>query len=91
MKITFRINYRTYYGQQILLEGIPGQGKSLMTPKANGDWELTIDAANTSLKSFKYKYLMKDNNNSSTLYEFGERDFVMPHYSSEQGYRRYRH
>ncbi len=78
MKITFRINYRTYYGQQILLEGIPGQGKSLMTPKANGDWELTIDAANTSLKNFKYKYLMKDNNNSSTLYEFGERDFVMP-------------
>ena len=77
MKITFRINYRTDYGQQILLEGIPGKGKSLMTPKANGDWELTFDTGE-SLTEFKYKYLMKDNNASSTLYEFGIRNFIPP-------------
>ena len=77
MKITFRINYRTDYGQQILLEGIPGKGKSLMTPKNNGDWELTFDASE-SLTEFEYKYLMKDNNASSTLYEFGIRKFTPP-------------
>ncbi len=78
MKITFRINYRTNYGQQILLEGIPGQGKSLLNPKANGDWELTYDTGSDAPLKFKYRYLMKDNNQSSTLYEYGEREFESP-------------
>ncbi|MBQ1884722.1 MAG: hypothetical protein II165_06890 [Bacteroidales bacterium] len=52
MKITFKINYRTNYGQQILIEGIPGQGTSLLTPKANGDWELTIDLGNNPPECF---------------------------------------
>jgi hypothetical protein len=44
MKITFRINYLTCYGQQLMIDSIPGVGVALMTPKQNGDWELTIDS-----------------------------------------------
>ena len=82
MKTTFRINYRTEYGQQILLEGIPGQGTSLLTPKANGDWELTIESPEP-LPEFKYRYLMKDNNTSYTLFEYGIREFKPPHTQSD--------
>ncbi len=85
MKITFKINYRTNYGQQILIEGIPGQGTSLLTPKANGDWELTIDLGNNP-PEFSYRYLMKDNNQSSTLYEFGMRQFKAPKLNTENLY-----
>ncbi|MCQ2973424.1 MAG: 4-alpha-glucanotransferase [Bacteroidales bacterium] len=77
MKITFRINYRTCYGQQLLVDGIPNQGKNLMTPvTSDGEWELTVDLKNST--NFKYRYLMKDNNVVSTLYEYGQREFVFP-------------
>ena len=79
MKITFKINYRTCYGQQLLIEGIPGAELSLMTPKNNGDWILCVDTDSLpSQKEFKYRYLMKDNNVNQTLYEFGERKFYPP-------------
>ena len=78
MKITFRINYRTYYGQQILMEIMPNQKTLLLNPKANGDWELTIENGDKPQQDFKYRYLMKDSNTSSTLYEFGERTFSYP-------------
>lgn len=78
MKITFRINYRTCYGQQLMIDAIPGIGIALMTPKNNGDWELTVDTNELPLKNFSYKYLMKDNNVAQTLYEFGQREFYPP-------------
>ncbi|MBO4772656.1 MAG: hypothetical protein J5595_08965, partial [Bacteroidales bacterium] len=83
MKITFRINYLTCYGQQLMIDSIPGVGIALMTPKQNGDWELTIDGDTLPQKTFKYKYLMKDNNVSQTLYEFGDRTFSMPELASD--------
>jgi len=83
MRITFRINYRTCYGQQLMIDSIPGQGIALMTPKTNGDWELTIDLDKIPEKEFTYKYLMKDNNISQTLYEFGERKFYASKIESE--------
>ena len=83
MRITFRINYLTCYGQQLMIDSIPEMGIALMTPKQNGDWELTIESESLTQKTFKYKYLMKDNNVSQTLYEFGERTFTMPELQSE--------
>ena len=83
MKITFRINYLTCYGQQLMIDSIPGIGIALMTPKQNGDWELTIDSDSLPQKTFSYKYLMKDNNVSQTLYEFGDRTFCMPELASD--------
>ena len=53
MKITFRINYLTCYGQQLMIDSIPGVGIALMTPKQNGDWELTIDGDTMPQKTFK--------------------------------------
>jgi 4-alpha-glucanotransferase len=78
MKVTFKINYRTCYGQQLLIEGIPGQQQALMTPKNNGDWFLTVDLDKLPEKEFTYKYLMKDSNVFQTLYEFGTRRFYPP-------------
>ena len=83
MKITFRINYLTCYGQQLMIDSIPGIGVALMTPKQNGDWELTIDSDSLPQKTFSYKYLMKDNNVSQTLYEFGDRTFCLPELASD--------
>ena len=83
MKITFRINYLTCYGQQLMIDSIPGVGVALMTPKQNGDWELTIDSDSLPQKTFSYKYLMKDNNVSQTLYEFGDRTFCLPELASD--------
>ena len=78
MKVTFKINYRTCYGQQLLIEGIPGQGQALMTPKNNGDWFLTVDLDTLKAKEFEYKYLMRDNNTKQVLYEFDKRKFYPP-------------
>ena len=78
MKVTFKINYRTCYGQQLLIEGIPGQGQALMTPKNNGDWFLTVDLDTLAAKEFEYKYLMRDNNTKQVLYEFDKRKFYPP-------------
>ncbi len=83
MRITFRINYLTCYGQQLMIDSIPGQGIVPMTPKQNGDWELTVDGESLADKSFTYKYLMKDNNVAQTLYEYGDRTFRLPALQSE--------
>ncbi|MCQ2250459.1 MAG: 4-alpha-glucanotransferase [Bacteroidales bacterium] len=78
MVITLRINYLTCYGQQLMVDSIPGMGIAAMEPKQNGDWELTFETNKLVEKGFKYRYLMRDNNVGTTLYEYGERDFRMP-------------
>ena len=83
MKVTFKINYRTCYGQQLLIEGIPGQAPVLMSPKNNGDWFLTVDLDKLEQKSFVYRYLLKDSNISQTINEFGWRNFYPPIVGSE--------
>ncbi len=81
MKITFKINYRTCYGQQIAIEGLPGKSTPvIMTPQNDGDWilEHQIDYATT--QPFQYRYMMIDNNIGTTLYEYGWRNFHFPNY-----------
>ncbi len=80
MVVTFRINYLTCYGQQLMIDSIPGKGLVAMEPRQNGDWELSVELE--SAESFTYKYLMRDNNVSQTLYEFGERTFCPPAYKA---------
>lgn len=76
MIITFRINYLTCYGQQIMVDSIPGKGVVPMEPRQNGDWELSVELDKAI--PFEYKYLMCDHNVSQTLYEFGQRRFLPP-------------
>ena len=85
MKVTFKINYRTCYGQQIAIEGLPGkESPIILSPKNDGDWILEHQLDYDSEKSFQYRYLMIDNNVGTTLYEFGWRTFRPVKYQPEE-------
>lgn len=77
MKITFRIDYRTQWGQSMYVCGsIPELGKwdeenaILMTLTSGELWEVEIDCKNPS--DFDYKFLIKDSYSFFSAWESGE-------------------
>jgi len=69
MKITFRINYRTEWGQGVWISGSVKALGEWDTKRAfpmsyigNGEWEATITFK--SFKNFDYKYFVKNSDNS---------------------------
>jgi 4-alpha-glucanotransferase len=68
MKITFRINYKTEWGQGVWISGSvkalgnwDTKGAFPMSYIGNGEWEATITFK--SSKEFEYKYFVKNPNN----------------------------
>jgi len=69
MKITFRINYETEWGQGVWISGSvkalgnwDSKNAFPMTYNGNGEWEATISFK--SSKEFEYKYFVKNQNNT---------------------------
>ena len=87
MKITFKINYRTQFGQQMEIEGINGNSSAVMFPGENGDWFYCLDT-NSKTNSFEYKYVMRDTNTGTSLKEFDKRTFLLPHIKTDNVYVR---
>jgi 4-alpha-glucanotransferase len=87
MKITFRINYKTEWGQGVWISGsVDALGNwntkdaFPMTYIGNGEWEATILFKTTNI--FKYKYFVK-NNNSTIFWEgLNNRDFNIDSFTS---------
>ncbi len=76
MKLSFRINYNTHWGESIWLSGsIKALGNwntaeaFPMTYIGNGEWETNIQFKNE--KKFKYKYFLKTSENA-VVWEGGE-------------------
>ncbi len=72
MKLTFRINYKTAWGQSLWISGSINELGNWDTPEAfpmtyigNGEWETTFS---TEEKEFEYKYFIK-NADKSLLWE----------------------
>ena len=81
MKITFKINYHTNWGQNLYLVGSAEElgantnGKALpMKYEENGDWSLEVEV--TSVKKFTYSYLILDGSKNYTGEYFAERNFA---------------
>lgn len=85
MKIKFSIDYRTYWGQKLLVTGsIKELGKwnhekaLELSLRAGETWEATVDVPDGTT-SFEYKYFTLDENHGWTGFEFGDnRDFQIP-------------
>lgn len=77
MKLRFKINYHTQWGQKLYVCGdIPalGDGKEgnavEMYPTVNGDWEVEV-LSKHKRSMLSYKYLLKDDHNQVTIWEHG--------------------
>jgi len=71
MNIRFQIDYRTHWGQQILICGsLPELGEwdpnraQVLHPQAGGIWEIELNLAQMPASGFQYKYLVRDPNGS---------------------------
>ena len=79
MKLLFRINYRTEWGEQLYVVGnVPELGngdvaKALAMNFAHDEeWWLELDIAAAKAKKLEYKYVMKNHNDGSIVKEWGE-------------------
>ncbi|HNW52161.1 MAG TPA: 4-alpha-glucanotransferase [Prolixibacteraceae bacterium] len=89
MKITFRINYKTEWGQGVWIAGSVKalgswdiQNAIPMLYVGNGEWEATISFK--SVKNFEYKYLIK-NGDYSLFWEGGKnRNFDPEEFTSAE-------
>ncbi|MGM0566270.1 MAG: 4-alpha-glucanotransferase [Bacteroidota bacterium] len=82
MKITFRIQYFTRWGERLRLAGdVPALGKmneenaadmTLVSPDS-GIWELTADVRRKLPITFKYRYFVEDENTGKRTYECDDR------------------
>ena len=77
MKITFRINYRTRWGESLCLSGSVaklggGDLKKAVAMKMTGpeSWETTIDLPQNTA-DFEYRYIVKRENNAPWRFEWG--------------------
>lgn len=81
MKITFKINYKTLWGQKLKITGsLPELGNwsedkapemDIQNPES-GNWELTIDTRKKKNLKFEYKYFILFENADAAEYEWGE-------------------
>lgn len=80
MKIFFKINYKTEWGQELRIVGsVPQLGgwkddKAAVMFPANGDsgdWDFTLDLKGVKAKTLEYKYQLIDTRNNITFVEYG--------------------
>lgn len=78
MLIVFQIEYKTYFGQQVMMSGshaLLGNNKRenavgmTMTDPENGIWNLSLEIKPG--EQFTYRYFIKEDNNPLTLEEWG--------------------
>ena len=81
MKITFKINYRTSWGQNLFVVGSAEELGSNINAKAlpmkyeeDGNWSLEVEV--TSTKKFTYNYLVLNENKTFTGEYFTDRAFA---------------
>ena len=79
MKVKFKINYHTSWGQNLYICGSCFElGKNNTTEAApmkythDGNWEATLDFDTKKTKEFSYKYLIKNGSEENILWEWGE-------------------
>lgn len=79
MKVKFRINYHTTWGQNLFVIGSCkelGNYKSEETLPMNyshdGNWEAEVDIDSKNTKQFSYSYLIKNESEENILREWGE-------------------
>ena len=91
MKIKFSIDYRTYWGQKLMVVGsIKELGKwnsdkaLELSLRAGETWEATVEVPDTTT-SFEYKYFTLDENHGWKGFEFGDnREQTVPKERFEQ-------
>jgi len=78
MKVTFKINYHTHWGQNVYVGGSSLElGKNNTTEAfplnyvSHGDWEGQLDFS-PKTKAIKYKYLIKNGSEESVFWEWGD-------------------
>jgi 4-alpha-glucanotransferase len=79
MKLVFKIEYYTEFGQNLFVSGNLSELGSWdktkaagMTYVGDGKWELEIYLDSISSDQFEYKYFIKDNRNSLSINEWGQ-------------------
>jgi 4-alpha-glucanotransferase len=79
MKLKFKINYHTSWGQNLYVLGSCkelGRDNSTeaiqLTYTSDGNWEAEIDIDNKKCKAISYKYLIKNGSEDNVHYEWGE-------------------
>lgn len=79
MQITFQIQYKTAWGQKIMVSGnTPELGgwdmsKAIaLVHEGEGEWSGTVEIDNENLSFIEYKYVMKDENHGSEEWEWGK-------------------
>ncbi len=80
MKITFRIDYRTRWGEQLFVYGndtvLGGDDKDKALPMSlvgEQTWELSVEMKVSAVADLRYGYLLRDANSGSEEVEFGDR------------------
>ena len=80
MKITFKINYRTSWGQNLFVVGSAEELGSNVNAKAlamkyeeDGNWSLEVEVNST--KKFTYNYIILNDNKTYTSEYFTDRAF----------------
>ena len=79
MKVKFKINYHTVWGQNLFVSGsckelgIDSSAKALpMKYTRDGNWEAEVNIDLTNTKQFSYTYLIKSETEENVLWEWGE-------------------
>ncbi len=78
MKITFKVNYYTHWGQNVYVSGASAElGKNNTTEAyplkytQDGNWEVELNFSNKTTK-IDYKYLIKNGSEEGIIWEWGE-------------------
>ena len=78
MKIVFKTNYQTRWGQRLLISGSLDelgnwntQNAVSMNARHGGNWEVEIEVSNTKKNEFDYKYFVLDENSGGIVWEWG--------------------
>jgi 4-alpha-glucanotransferase len=79
MKITFKINYYTHWGQQLFITGSAMEFGSddlssalQMSHTGNGNWEASVEIDPKKASNLHYKYLVKTEHDSHIIQEWGQ-------------------
>lgn len=86
MQVYFQVEYKTYFGQQLMITGSHPQlgmenrekaGVMTITDPEVGIWNFSLET--NPGETFKYRYFIKNENNLETIEEWGpDRDFSEP-------------